>query len=334
MTLVYKPETDMFRLASIADIMVNPVNTLGAMGKGIAKEFKERHPEMYLRYKKVCLEGKLRIGKIHVVKDTSVNYKIVSLPTKEDWRDASRPEYIEEGLRALRRYLEKPENKYMTVIMPMLGCGEGKLGYEVVDPLFREYLDDLTNIVIVCKQPAFMDHLPKYLGIVGPRVFGAPTLPKSSTPNPQYQEQKDCVLAGVDAALKSWGLTYSDFDGIVSGGADGVDRVACGMSYEDPLYPESIASRHFGNVRPFICFADWDRRGLSAGMKRNYVIADIATHIVAFLPDGIRSIGTVEMVKLIRRLQGKYPQGDYNHPELIVVGNDVLPTPVSIASRI
>lgn len=334
MTLVYKPETDMFRLAPIADIMVNPVNTLGAMGKGIAKEFKDRHPEMYMRYKKVCQEGKLRIGRIHVVKDTSVNYKIVSLPTKEDWRDASRVEYIEEGLKALRRYLEKPENRFMTVVMPMLGCGEGRLGYEAVMPSFKEYLDDLTNIVIVCQQPTYMDHLPKYLGIVGPRVFAAPTLPKSRTPNPHYEEQCSYVKDGVVSALQGWGLSYSNFDAIVSGGADGVDRVACGMSYEDPYQASSIALTELPDKKPFICFADWERRGLSAGMKRNYVIADIATHIVAFLPEGVRSIGTVEMVKLIRRLQTKYPEGDYNRPLLTVIGNDVVTHPVSIASRI
>lgn len=334
MTVVKKIETDMFRFASLCDIMVNPVNTIGAMGKGLAKEFRERHPGVYTVYKKACEDGSLKIGKIQVIKDPKVRYKIVNLPTKEDWRDASRVEYIVEGLKALRRYLDRPENRYATVGMPMLGCGAGLLGYQAVEKYFYEYLDDLDAVVLLSQNPEYVETIPKYLGIVGPRVFADPFLPKSTTPNPHYKEQLSYVFDNVNKSLTEWGLTPADFDAVVSGGATGVDRAAIGTSYDDPYLAESYASKFLPDKHPIICFADWDKFGLSAGMKRNFLIEDIATHIVAFHPPGVVSVGTVEMIKHIRRQQVKYGVDNANYTRLSVIGEDITFEKPSLSTRL
>lgn len=323
MTIVPRAENDIFRLAPVSDIMVNPVNTQGAMGKGLAAEFKVKHPAMYKSYREMCLSGKLKIGKIQVVKDPTSRYRIVNLPTKDHYMDRSEVSYIRDGLRALRRYLTQPENKYATVAMPMLGCGEGRLGYEAVIPEFYDQLDDLDAVVMLSMRPEFMPHVPKYLGIIGPRVYGCPEFPNRGGMNPNYELEVGQIKTGVVQALLDQELTFADFDALVSGGANGVDRVAIGQSYEDPYRAQSIATEQMPDRRPIICFADWDKFGNYAGMRRNRTIMDIATHIVAFLPPHIRSVGTVEMVKMIKRHNAKVGIESPYYKHLTVIGNDV-----------
>ncbi len=321
MTVVLRAEQDMFRLAPLVDVMINPVNLVGAMGKGIALEFKNRHPDAYERYRTICKEGKFQIGDIHVVKDSSVNYLIVNLPTKRHFADGSDPDDIKRGLDKLRRWLQMPQHSLYTVCMPMLGCGEGRLGYEIMEPAFFEYLDHLDNVVHLCQWPDKMDHIPKYLAIIGPRAYANKNA-DNTTPE-LYQMQYAAVEEGVAQALASWDLAYEDFDGIVSGGALGVDTVACGRSRTDPTYKTSLAGR-YSKKPPIICPADWDRLGRVAGFKRNATLIDIATHIVAFRPPGLDAIGTTSSIKLAQKAieqqirQGKTPK------KIAVVGNQDL----------
>ena len=83
---------------SPAQTIVNTVNTVGVMGKGIALSFKMLYPAMFEEYHRLCLAGKLDIGKLHVYR--TPNKIIVNFPTKKHWRAPSHPEYIELGLQA------------------------------------------------------------------------------------------------------------------------------------------------------------------------------------------------------------------------------------------
>lgn len=82
---------------SPAKVLVNTVNTVGVMGKGIALEFKRLYPDMFHQYQRYCENGQLSIGKLWLYK--SPTKWILNFPTKQDWRNKSKIEYLEAGLK-------------------------------------------------------------------------------------------------------------------------------------------------------------------------------------------------------------------------------------------
>jgi O-acetyl-ADP-ribose deacetylase (regulator of RNase III) len=125
------PGTDLF--VSGAQILVNPVNTRGVMGAGLARQFMQRYPSMFAAYRDRCQLGLVGIGAIdtHVVEDGSSSRLIIAnFPTKEHWRDPSRLQWIESGLVALRRVIV--ESGARSVAVPPLGCGLGGLDWSDV----------------------------------------------------------------------------------------------------------------------------------------------------------------------------------------------------------
>lgn len=104
--------------------LVNPVNCVGAMGKGLALEFKQRFPDAYESYRIDCASGALRPGKLHIYHAPNDRW-IVHFPTKDHWRDASRMEYIEAGLPVLVDWAK--QNAIESIGIPALGCGLGGL---------------------------------------------------------------------------------------------------------------------------------------------------------------------------------------------------------------
>lgn len=125
---------------SPAKVLVNTVNTVGVMGKGIAKDFKHVYPEMFREYQGYCETGLLDVGKLWLYK--TPHKWILNFPTKKHWRNKSKPEYIEAGL---RKFADTYDTKGMlSVSFPMLGCGNGELDWESqVQPLMEEILRPL-----------------------------------------------------------------------------------------------------------------------------------------------------------------------------------------------
>jgi len=125
---------------SNAQVLVNTVNTVGIMGKGLAKEFKRIYPDMFNSYQKYCENGVFTIGKLQIYKTS--NKWVMNFPTKENWRNASKVEYIELGL---HKFVEQYQIQGIkSVSFPMLGCGNGGLNWEtVVKPLMNKYLKNL-----------------------------------------------------------------------------------------------------------------------------------------------------------------------------------------------
>ncbi|MEQ9220241.1 MAG: macro domain-containing protein [Cyclobacteriaceae bacterium] len=126
-----------------AEALVNTVNTVGVMGKGIALQFKNRYPENYKIYRDACKSGTFHTGEILAVKDGNLmNQKwILNFPTKAHWKGNSRYEYISSGLKALRQTLQ--EKNIKSVAIPPLGCGNGGLEWSKVKPMIRQSLEDL-----------------------------------------------------------------------------------------------------------------------------------------------------------------------------------------------
>ncbi|QKF58953.1 macro domain-containing protein [Aliarcobacter lanthieri] len=122
---------------SNAKILVNAVNTVGIMGKGIAADFKRIYPKMFEEYKYLCESKELDIGNLFLYK--TQNKWILNFPTKKHWKSPSKLEYIEEGLKKL--VTQANELQLNDIAMPKLGCGNGGLDWETqVKPLVEKYL--------------------------------------------------------------------------------------------------------------------------------------------------------------------------------------------------
>lgn len=131
---------------SPAQTLVNAVNTVGVMGRGIALEFKRRYPEMFARYKEQCDSGRLWIGSLHLYQTD--HHWVLNFPTKEHWRQPSKPEWIEKGLQEFVR--EFAALGITSASFPQLGCGSGGLDWEqVVKPMMEKYLAVLSIPVYV-----------------------------------------------------------------------------------------------------------------------------------------------------------------------------------------
>ncbi|MBZ9602614.1 macro domain-containing protein [Phyllobacterium chamaecytisi] len=140
--LVYR-RTDLF--SSPAQTLVNTVNCVGVMGKGIAKEFKEREPEMFAAYKRICDQKLLSPGKLWLWRGP--NHLTLNFPTKIHWKNPSKLDWIEAGLRKFVATYERAGIKEIS--FPRLGCGNGGLDWHDVQPLMEKYLTRLPIDVYV-----------------------------------------------------------------------------------------------------------------------------------------------------------------------------------------
>lgn len=117
--------------------LVNTVNCVGVMGKGIALEFKRRYPAMFEVYRRICQQGLLEVGKLQLWKGT--DHWVLNFPTKQHWRNPSQTEWIESGL---KKFADTYRQKGITSIaFLMLGCRNGGLDKDVVLPLMLRYLE-------------------------------------------------------------------------------------------------------------------------------------------------------------------------------------------------
>ena len=131
-------------LESKAEALVNTVNTVGVMGKGIALQFKNQYPNNYKLYEKACKAKEIQVGKLFVTEDSSLlegRKIIINFPTKTDWRKPSEYSYIESGLKDLVRVITT--NKIQSIAIPPLGAGNGGLDWNKVKALIEHYLTNL-----------------------------------------------------------------------------------------------------------------------------------------------------------------------------------------------
>jgi O-acetyl-ADP-ribose deacetylase (regulator of RNase III) len=152
-------------LESTAQTLVNTVNCVGVMGKGIALAFKEREPQMFAAYKKICEEKLLVPGKLWLWRGN--DQLTLNFPTKIHWRNPSRLEWIEAGL---RKFVETYKSLGLTeVSFPRLGCGNGNLNWDDVRPLMERYLSPLP-IQIYIHDFTVDIGLPEHMEVVASRL--------------------------------------------------------------------------------------------------------------------------------------------------------------------
>lgn len=135
------------------EALVNTVNTVGVMGKGIALMFKERFPQNMQEYAQACKAGDVQTGRMFVTKTGELMGPkwVVNFPTKQHWKAKSKIEWIESGLEDLRRFIE--ENSLQSIAIPPLGAGNGGLDWQEVKPLLERALDDLEGVNILVFEP-------------------------------------------------------------------------------------------------------------------------------------------------------------------------------------
>jgi O-acetyl-ADP-ribose deacetylase (regulator of RNase III) len=131
---------------SNAQALVNTVNTIGVMGKGIALEFKNRYPQNYKMYKVACDKGALKPGNVLVVTECD-GKTIINFPAKVHWKDASKNEYIKEGLITLKHKIIALNLD--SIALPALGCGLGGLKWENVKTFIVNELSSINADIYV-----------------------------------------------------------------------------------------------------------------------------------------------------------------------------------------
>ena len=136
-----------------AEALVNTVNTVGVMGKGIALMFKEAFPENFKDYEAACKRNELKVGKMFVTERRSfVGPKwIINFPTKEHWRGNSKIEWVDAGLEDLKAVIA--EKNIKSIAVPPLGSGNGGLDWQQVRPRIEAALSSLKDVRVIVYEP-------------------------------------------------------------------------------------------------------------------------------------------------------------------------------------
>jgi O-acetyl-ADP-ribose deacetylase (regulator of RNase III) len=136
------------------DAIVNTVNCVGVMGKGIALQFKNKWPANFAAYQAACKAGLVRPGTMFVYDSGGLakpNF-IINFPTKDHWRGASTLDFIHDGLLDLRQQIHAL--KIRSIAMPPLGCGNGGLEWNVVKPIIIAAFEDLSDVELRLFEPS------------------------------------------------------------------------------------------------------------------------------------------------------------------------------------
>ena len=137
-----------------AEALVNTVNCVGVMGKGIALQFKNKYPQNFKFYERACKDGDVQLGRMTVFATGSfVGPKyIINFPTKHHWKSRSRIRDIESGLRDLIAHVKRLG--ITSLALPPLGCGNGGLHWKDVRPIIERALGAIPSVRILLYEPA------------------------------------------------------------------------------------------------------------------------------------------------------------------------------------
>jgi len=149
-----------------AEALVNTVNTVGVMGKGIALMFKEAFPENFKAYANACDRRDVQVGHVFVTHRSDMYGPkwIINFPTKKHWRHPSKLEWIVDGLSDLKAVIER--NGIRAIAIPPLGAGNGGLDWSLVKPKIEEVLGNLEDVdVLVFEPTAKYQNVAKRAGV-------------------------------------------------------------------------------------------------------------------------------------------------------------------------
>lgn len=253
-------------LESNAEALVNTVNTVGVMGKGIALQFKKAYHNNYKAYVEACKRNEIQIGKLFVVKDSNLNSGekyIVNFPTKKDWRKPSEYSFITKGLDDLIRVIN--EYKIQSVAIPPLGAGNGGLEWEKVKKIIEQKLSNL-DIDIIVYEPTqqIKEQLKKErVKLTDARallLYVLYDLVKNGEYVSEFSSEKVCYFLQRFGAKKYFNLDFNpNFYGPYSGKVRFILNVLNGsyiMGYSDmnkkPFEPLTLVADGYDQVKTYI----------------------------------------------------------------------------------
>lgn len=140
-------------LEAQAEALVNTVNTVGVMGKGIALQFKQAYPLNFHAYKRACEQGEVLSGRMFVFHTGTIEWPrlIINFPTKRHWRAKTRLADIDAGLQDLLRVIQ--EEQVRSIAIPPLGCGNGGLDWGIVRPRIEVAFAQLSSVKALLYAP-------------------------------------------------------------------------------------------------------------------------------------------------------------------------------------
>jgi O-acetyl-ADP-ribose deacetylase (regulator of RNase III)/uncharacterized protein YwgA len=253
-------------LESKAAALINTVNTVGVMGKGIALQFKKAYHNNYKAYAEACKRNEIKIGKLFIIKDSNLSSEekyIINFPTKKDWRKPSEYSFIESGLDDLIRVLK--EYKIKSIAIPPLGAGNGGLEWEKVKKIIEHKLNNL-DVEIIVFEPT--QHIKEQLKKERVKLTDARALllyvlydlVKNGEYVSEFSGEKVCYFLQRFGAKKYFNLDFKpNFYGPYSGKVRFVLNVLNGsyiMGYSDmnkkPFEPLTLVSDGYEEVKALV----------------------------------------------------------------------------------
>jgi len=290
---------------SEAQALVNTVNTVGIMGKGIALQFKKAFPSNYKAYVDACKSGELIIGKLFVCKDINLHYGeriIVNFPTKKNWRKPSEYEFIEKGLDNLINVINEFDIK--SIAIPPLGAGNGGLEWEKVKRIIYKKLNHLEIDIVVYEPTSKIKELLKTerVKLTDARallLYVLYDLVKNGEYVSEFSSEKVSYFLQRFGAEKYFKLRFKpNFYGPYSGKVRYVLNVLNGsyiMGYSDmnkkPFEPLTLVSNGYETVNDYV--------------KNNNELHKIANDTIRFL-NGFYSDFALELLSSIDYIGNEY----------------------------
>jgi O-acetyl-ADP-ribose deacetylase (regulator of RNase III) len=135
------------------EALVNTVNEMGVMGKGIALMFREAFPANTAAYEAACKKREVQVGRMFVTENRALTGPrwIINFPTKKNWRHPSKFQWVQDGLEDLKRVIA--EKKIKSIALPPLGCGNGGLEWDQVRPAIEVALSSLVGVNATVFEP-------------------------------------------------------------------------------------------------------------------------------------------------------------------------------------
>ncbi|MDA8214529.1 MAG: macro domain-containing protein [Nitrospiraceae bacterium] len=190
---------------SKAQTLVNTVNCVGIMGKGIALQFKNRFPDMFKDYEERCKRKEVKLGRPYLYA-TMLPPHILNFPTKDHWRSVTNLADIEQGLEYLLKHYK--EWGITSIAVPPLGCGEGQLEWRVVGPTLYRYLRRM-DIPVELYAPYGTPHEELQLSFL--ESAGTPNASIAAMPEPRWIQPAWVALVEIIRLIEA--QTYRHFIG-------------------------------------------------------------------------------------------------------------------------
>ena len=181
------------------EALVNTVNTVGVMGKGVALQFREKYPQNFKIYADACKRGEVRIGKMLVTRDSTLEGEkiIINFPTKTEFYRKSQYQFIEDGLKDLVNVID--QNGIKSIALPPLGCGYGGLKWDKVKLIIERFMGNSPARVVVYEPN---EKVKEFLKKEGEKKEVGLTAPRAMLLYALFQYEQSGEMANVFAANK------------------------------------------------------------------------------------------------------------------------------------